>query len=42
MRITPSSGQTGHGPADRFTGTVFVDTIRNPDAQSAIGRTRES
>ena len=37
MRITPSGGQTAQGPADWFTGTVYVDSIRNPDEQSAIG-----
>lgn len=25
------------GPATWFTGTVLVDTIRNPDEQTAIG-----
>jgi hypothetical protein len=33
----PSGGQTGQGPADWFTGDVYVDTVRNPDDQSAIG-----
>jgi quercetin dioxygenase-like cupin family protein len=37
MKITPSGGQTGRGPADWFTGHVLVDTIRTPDDQSAIG-----
>ncbi len=31
---------TATGPADRFTGTVFVDGIRNPDEQSAVGCAR--
>jgi hypothetical protein len=31
MRFTASGGQTGAGPADRFTGTVYIDGIRNPD-----------
>ncbi len=37
MRYTRSQGTTGAGPASSFTGTVFVDTIRNPDERSAIG-----
>ena len=37
MKITHSGGQTGGGPADWFTGDVFIDTIRSPDDQSAIG-----
>jgi quercetin dioxygenase-like cupin family protein len=37
MKITTSSGQTRQGPSDCFTGTVFVDSVRNPDEQSAIG-----
>jgi quercetin dioxygenase-like cupin family protein len=37
MRYTRSQGTTGVGPASSFTGTVFVDTVRNPDEQSAIG-----
>ena len=37
MKLTKSAGQTGQGHADRFTGTVFIDTVRNPDMQSAIG-----
>jgi quercetin dioxygenase-like cupin family protein len=37
MKVTQSSGQTGQGPDDWFTGTVFIDTVRNPDGQSAIG-----
>jgi quercetin dioxygenase-like cupin family protein len=37
MKVTSSSGQTGWGPSDWFTGTVFADTVRNPDEQSAIG-----
>ena len=28
MKITPSGGQTGPGPADWFTGDVYIDTIR--------------
>jgi len=37
MKITPSAGKTAQGPADWFTGTVFIDTVRNPDNQTAIG-----
>ncbi len=38
MRYTRSQGTTGAGPASSFTGAVFVDTVRKPDEQSAIGR----
>src|SRR4051794_39733903 len=38
MKFTKSSGQTAKGPEAWFTGTVFIDTIRNPDEQSCIGR----
>ena len=37
MRFTGSAGSTATGPADWFTGTVFIDGIRNPDEQSAVG-----
>jgi quercetin dioxygenase-like cupin family protein len=37
MRLTKSGGQTAPGPQDWFTGTVYIDGIRNPDDQSAIG-----
>lgn len=37
MKITKSSGKTGQGPADWFTGTVFIDPVRNPDEQTSIG-----
>ena len=37
MKITRSGAQTGHGPADNFSGDVYIDTIKNPDEQSAIG-----
>lgn len=36
MRITPSGGRTAAGPADWFTGTVFIDGVRDPDEESAI------
>ena len=37
MKYTKSAGQTAAGPADWFTGAVFIDGVRNPDEQSAVG-----
>lgn len=37
MRLTRSGGQTAAGPREWFTGTVFIDGIRTPDEQSAVG-----
>lgn len=37
MKVTRSAGKSARGPADWFTGDVLIDTIRNPDDQSAIG-----
>jgi quercetin dioxygenase-like cupin family protein len=37
VKLTRSGGQTAAGPQDWFTGTVYIDGIRNPDDQSAIG-----
>ena len=37
MKFTKSGGQTAVGPQDWFTGTVYIDGIRNPDDQSAVG-----
>lgn len=37
MKVTTSGGQTAAGPQDWFTGTVYIDGIRNPDDQSSIG-----
>lgn len=37
MLFTQSGDQTGTGPAYWFTGTVYIDSIRNPDEQSAVG-----
>ena len=37
MRYTKSSGQTVTAPESNFTGIVYVDGIRNPDEQTAIG-----
>ena len=36
MKVTQSSSETGIGPSDWFTGTAFIDFIRNPDEQSAV------
>ena len=33
----PKPTPTGKGPADWFTGDVYIDPIRNPDEQSAVG-----
>lgn len=37
MKVTKSSRSTGLGPKDWFTGMVFIDAMRDPDEQSAIG-----
>jgi quercetin dioxygenase-like cupin family protein len=41
VKLTPASTRngtdTGKGPADWFTGHVYIDGIRNPDDQSAVG-----
>ncbi len=37
MRLTKSTRPTGRGPEDWFTGTVFIDPVRDPDDQSRIG-----
>ena len=37
MKYSRSSGRTGTGPAANFTGDVYIDGIRNPDEQTAIG-----
>ena len=37
MKLTRSSADTAPGPADWFTGDVYIDGIRNPDDQSAVG-----
>lgn len=37
MKLTTSGGQTATGPADWFTGTVYIDPVRTPDDQSAVG-----
>lgn len=37
MEIISSGGQSTRGPQEQFTGTVYIDAVRSPDAQSAIG-----
>jgi quercetin dioxygenase-like cupin family protein len=37
MKFTRSGGQTASGPQDWFTGDVYIEGVRNPDQQSAIG-----
>jgi quercetin dioxygenase-like cupin family protein len=37
VKFTKSARQTNRGPETWFTGAVFVDPIRDPDEQSAIG-----
>ncbi|WP_182112372.1 MULTISPECIES: cupin domain-containing protein [unclassified Actinotalea] len=37
MEVTRSGGSTSAGPADWFTGTVWIDGIRIPDDRSALG-----
>jgi quercetin dioxygenase-like cupin family protein len=37
MKYTKSGGQSAVGPEAWFTGTVFIDGVRNPDRQSAVG-----
>jgi len=37
MRITRNVHETGRGPADWFTGDVYIDTISTPSDASAIG-----
>jgi quercetin dioxygenase-like cupin family protein len=37
MKLTRSGGSTALGPAETFTGSVFVDGIRTPDDQCAVG-----
>lgn len=37
MKVIKSSRQTIAGPKDWFTGSVFIDPVRDPDEQSAIG-----
>lgn len=37
MKFTESTQNTNKGPAKWFTGDAFIDPIRNPDEQSAVG-----
>ncbi|TCJ97134.1 (R)-mandelonitrile lyase [Nocardia alba] len=37
MKYSRSGGRTAAGPTAYFTGTVFIDGIRDPDEQTAIG-----
>jgi quercetin dioxygenase-like cupin family protein len=37
MKLTKSSRRTAKGPADWFTGDVYIDAIRDPDEQSSVG-----
>ena len=37
MEITRNVDDTGRGPADWFTGDVYIDTIAAPSASSPIG-----
>lgn len=37
MKFTKSGGQTGVGPQAPFTGTGYIDGVRDPDHQSAVG-----
>ena len=37
MQITPNTLETGRGPADWFTGTVYIDTITSPEGDWNLG-----
>jgi quercetin dioxygenase-like cupin family protein len=37
MEVTKSTRQTGIGPKNCFTGTVFIDPIKDPNEQSSVG-----
>jgi quercetin dioxygenase-like cupin family protein len=37
MKITRGSGDTAAGPADSFTGDVYIDTIATPSEQTRQG-----
>ena len=37
MKITRNLTETGRGPADWFTGDVYIDTIATPSDASPIG-----
>jgi hypothetical protein len=35
MQITPSSLETQKGPADWFTGDVYIDAVAAPEAKAS-------
>src|SRR3954454_6388410 len=37
MQVTRNNGETGNGPSDWFTGTVYIDTIAAPGESSPLG-----
>ena len=37
MQITHNTLETGRGPADWFTGTVYIDTITSPEGDWNLG-----
>jgi quercetin dioxygenase-like cupin family protein len=37
MQITRNGHETGRGPADWFTGNVYIDTIASPSDASRVG-----
>lgn len=37
MKLTKNTTPSARGPAEWFTGIVYVDSIRTPDEQSAVG-----
>jgi quercetin dioxygenase-like cupin family protein len=37
MQITRNDTETGNGPGDWFTGTVYIDTIATPGEASPLG-----
>ena len=37
MKLTKSSRPTIKGPADWFTGDVYIDSLKDPDEQSVVG-----
>lgn len=37
MKLTKSTRSTIKGPADWFTGDVYIDSLKDPDDQSVVG-----
>lgn len=37
MKLTKSTRPTVKGPADWFTGDVYIDSLKEPDEQSVVG-----